>query len=103
MFAIFLFFLYFCLFIGFLGESSPKATDESFDRFYSAVKEALATEPETATVTGALVRQREENPLTLRQLRELVRERQLQDSVRQRLGKSVSKCRKEELIAVLAS
>jgi predicted RNA binding protein with dsRBD fold (UPF0201 family) len=109
MFAIFLFFVYFCLFVGFLGESSSKNTDKSFDRFYGAVKEALATEPETATVTGAIaseallqaVRQREENPLTLRQLRDLVRERQLQSAIRERLGKSVSECRKEELLTVL--
>jgi hypothetical protein len=101
MFAIFLFFVYFCLLIGFLSEYSPKATDESFDRFYGAVKEALATEPETTAVPEASAHQREENPLTLRQLRELVREGQLQASVRQRLGKSVSDCRKEELLTVL--
>jgi predicted RNA binding protein with dsRBD fold (UPF0201 family) len=99
MFALFLFLLYFCLFVGFLGEPSPKATNESFDRFYSAVKEALATEPETVTVREAI--DREKNPPTLRQLRDLVRERQLQRAIRERLGKSVSECRKEELLTVL--
>jgi hypothetical protein len=101
MFAVLLFCLYFCLFIGFLGESNPKTTDEGFNQFYDAVKEALATEPETVTKASAL--QREENPITLRQLRDLVRERQLQGAIRERLGKSVSECRKEELIAVLAN
>jgi hypothetical protein len=101
MFGVLLFFVYFCLFVGFLGESSPKTTDKSFDRFYGAVKEALATEPETATVTEASALQRPENPLTLRQLRDLVRERQLQALVRERIGKSVSECRKEELLMVL--
>jgi deoxyribodipyrimidine photolyase len=124
MLSIILFIICFCLASIALYEPEAEVTNiDNFENFYSAIKEILA--PESEVIAESLQSQTEtrktkfitdkfelitsgevdksdpSSQFTIRQLREYVRQRNLQTLIKEQLGKSVNNCRKEELLSVL--
>ena len=115
MLAITLFLIYFSVISLFLYTPSEKEIESpvnTFETFYEAVKEVLTTsedggegddnsEPSTITKTTATKSHLKPSHFTIQQLRKLICTRQLQEKIKERFGKPVNRCRKDELLSVL--
>ena len=110
MLAITLFLIYFCMASLLIYEPTSTGTEktsENFDSFYEAVKEAFTigedeTEKKEAICPPTTTPSHPQpSHFTIQQLRKLICTRQLQEKIKERFGKPVNRCRKEELLSVL--
>ncbi len=95
--------LLFLLIYSFLWEFVPDLPRQEPADPTPAIKEAFseAFDPEPRTEPEWLSPASESLPSTIRALRQYIREYNLQELIKQRTGKTVSQCVKEELIAAL--